>query len=116
MSRMIWVFALVLFARAAATQTNQVTLEKRADGWWATWTNTPERFIISTSTNMVNWEVWMRKESGPSLKSMEMRMVNSNDFKFLKFEPYPVPTVSTRLTTLMQGLTNTLKSNQRKTK
>lgn len=122
--RPIWVFALLLFARAAATQTtvpvtNHVSLERRADGWWALWSNTPPLFKISTSTNMVNWNVWMTKSSGESLKSIELRLVSSNDYRFLKFEPlpyappyslaYPPPT-PTNLTRLLNTLTNTSKT------
>lgn len=113
--RLIWFLALLLYARAAATQstiptTNQIVLEKKSDGWWATWSNTPAMFKISTSTNMVNWSIWMTKNSGESLKSIELKLASSNDYRFLKFEPltpyYPPP--PTNLTRLMTTLTNTL--------
>lgn len=104
----VWLLAASLLSSAQTT--NQVTLERRPDGWWATWSNTPPLFKISTSTNMVNWYVWMRKESGESLKSMEMKLAHTNDLKFMKFEPvsppiYPPPP-STNLLKLMGTLTN----------
>lgn len=108
----IWLLAATVTAVAQSTTpaTNHVTLEKRADGWWALWSNTPPMFKISTSTNMATWQVWMTKSSGESLKSIELKLASSNDYRFLKFEPltpyYPPP--PTNLTRLMTTLTNTL--------
>lgn len=105
-------FSLILLASAGG-QTNSVFLEKRGNDWWAVWTNTPAQFKISTSADMVNWQVWISKHSGPPLVSFEMMLVNSNDFKFLKFEPTGYSSATSSMTQAFQTLTNMLNSRKR---
>lgn len=111
----VWLLTAMVIAIAQSTtpQTNSVFLEKRGKDWWAVWTNTPVQFKISTSSNLVNWQVWMSKHSGPPLVSFEMMLVSTNDFKFLKFEPMGYPAmVSTNISWVLATLTNQLGSNK----
>lgn len=84
----LWITLIIAsLAYRAFSQSNEVYLVHHNDGWWILWTNTPAKFKISTSSNMVDWTVWMTKQSGPGLTQMELKVFDTNDVKFLKFEP-----------------------------
>lgn len=52
----------------------------------AVWTNTPALWLISGSEDLQTWTPWLRKESGPPVKSFELDLQKTNDARFWKLE------------------------------
>ena len=80
--------ALILIASAFCLMSG-VVMSYRDNQVFAVWTNTPPRFLISTSSNLVDWTPWLRKESGKSFLLLEFDLQAADELRFYRFEELP---------------------------